>query len=268
MGGLQDAVLYTTPVVVGVAVRTRAHLRVRRRAEARLRERHALARELHDTVAHHVSAISVQARAGRVTAESDPDSALEALDYIATASTEALDEMRTVVRALRSTDGRMADGRELGTGMRLADLGDLARSGVRPEVSVELEGDLASVGSMAGSAAVRIVQESVANARRHAVNASSIEVSVRILPHELLVTTTDDGERLTSRPGEGGHGLVGMAERAQLLGGELRAGPGPSRGWVVRARLPLPTPDEQDTSAESHSPREPLQYQREEGGTP
>jgi signal transduction histidine kinase len=220
---------------LGAAVRYRASSRVRAREQVRLREREQLARELHDTVAHHVSAIAIQAQAGRTVAASRPDAALDALEAIDEAASRTLDELRALVGALR--DGEEP---ELAPQRRVADIERLARAPADgPRVDVQLAGDLDGLRPLVGAAIYRIAQESITNAIKHARHATRIEVRVTGDDECVRLTVRDDGETgpAGSDPSSG-YGLAGMAERAALLGGTLEAGPSRSRGWTVTAVLP------------------------------
>ena len=222
------------PAALGASVRYRATARVRELVQIKLREREQLARELHDTVAHHVSAIAIRAQAGRVLAPSDPAAAVNALEVIEEEASRALAEMRVIVAALR--DGEEADLRpEHGVG----DIERLARTaGDSPRLEVELAGDLDHLGPSVGAAIYHLAQESITNARRHARRATRIEVKVVGDDDCVRLTVRDDGEADLNRRGSLGYGLVGMTERATLLGGTLEAGPAPDRGWLVAAALP------------------------------
>jgi signal transduction histidine kinase len=218
-------------VAGGAAFRYRADVWERRLAGIRSEERVGLARELHDTVAHHVSAIAVQAQAGRAVAATRPEAAVETLATIEQEASRTLAEMRAMVQVLRhgaETDYAPQPG--------LADLARLARDGSRPRVTVRVEGEIAELPAALGGAVYRLAQESLTNALRHAHGAS--EVSIEVLADDDLVRlrVTDDG-RAAQVDGTG-FGLVGMRERAALLGGSLTAGPTPDGGWVVRAELP------------------------------
>jgi len=232
--GVTDAVLAVivvlSPAAIGAGIRLAATSRLREQDQVRLREREQLARELHDTVAHHVSAIAIRAQAGRVVAASDPSAALDALVVIEGEASRALTEMRLMVGALRD-DGAA----ELAPQRGVADIGSLATGGP-PQVAVELSGDLDDLRPSVGAALYRLAQESVTNALRHSRHASRVSVAVQADDECVRLTVVDDGE-LQGRAGTG-YGLVGMAERATLLGGTLDAGPGPERGWTVVAVLP------------------------------
>jgi len=232
--GVAEAVLgvvfILTPAGIGAWVRLASTSRVRERDRVRLREREQLARELHDTVAHHVSAIAVRAQAGRVVAATNPSAALDALVLIEGEASRALTEMRLMVGALRDDDAA-----ELAPQRGVADIERLAAGGP-PRVAVELSGDLDGLRPAVGAALYRLAQESVTNALRHARYASQVRVAVIADEASVRLTVVDDGE-LQGRAGTG-YGLVGMTERASLLGGTLDAGPGQERGWTVVAVLP------------------------------
>jgi signal transduction histidine kinase len=221
---------------LGFAVRYAAELRAEELAGLRSRERAELARELHDTVAHHVSAIAVQAQAGRVVAAARPGAAVEALGVIEEEATRALEEMRSMVGALRQGD--QAD---LRPQQGIRDLPRLARNGgaTGPRVAVTIAGGLDEVRPSVDAACFRLAQEAVTNALRHARHASEVRVRVDGDDEHVRVTVVDDGRGSgTSMTSATGFGLVGMAERARLLGGTFDAGPRPGGGWVVAATLP------------------------------
>lgn len=221
------------PGVMGASVRFWSTSRRRELDRMRARERAELARELHDTVAHHVSAIVVRAQAGRVLSGADPATAVETLEGIEEEGARTLEEMRAMVAALRD-DGT---GAELAPPAGVADLERLLRApGSRLRVGLELDGELAALPPAVDAAVYRIVQESVTNAVRHAVDATEVVVRVKGEPERVRVTVQDDGA-LAGR-GRDGYGLAGLRERAALLGGELRAGPGADQGWRVEAELP------------------------------
>ncbi|WP_130387110.1 sensor histidine kinase [Kribbella sp. VKM Ac-2569] len=221
------------PATLGLAVRYLWTARNRELGQVRLRERELLARELHDTVAHHVSAIVIRAQAGRAVAATRPDAAVDALAIIEAEGTRTLAEMRAMVGVLRD-DGTAALAPQPG----VADLEQLARSvGDRPRVEVEVSGDLDDLGPAVGAAIYRIAQESITNAVRHAKQATRIDVRLTSYDDSVRLTVRDNGETTSRNPG--GYGLVGMTERAALLGGTFAAGPDPDRGWSVDVVLPL-----------------------------
>jgi signal transduction histidine kinase len=222
------------PALLGLAVRYQSNSRTRELDQVKMREREQLARELHDTVAHHVSAIVIQAQAGRVTAGARPDAAIEALRVIESEASLTLAEMRDIVGTLR--DGSAA---ELVPQRGLADLPLLASvADGTPPVMVEVSGDVDDLRPSIGAAVYRLVQESITNAVRHARHATRIDVRVVGDADSVRLTVVDDGDPTSAARSSWGYGIVGMKERAALLGGTLEAGPGPGRGWTVSAVLP------------------------------
>jgi len=107
---------------------------------------------------------------------------------------------------------------------------------------VELAGDLSDLQPQVDTAVYRIAQEALTNALRHARNATRVEIRVDEEAGRVRLRVTDDGEIDPARPATHGFGLQGMSERAQLLGGTLRAGPQPRGGWAVDAELPRQVP--------------------------
>jgi signal transduction histidine kinase len=233
--GFGGAALLLTTAALGVAFRYRAVARARQLDQIKMLERERLARDLHDVVAHHVSAIAIRAQAGLAASASHPDAATDALHLIEAEASRALTEMRSMVRVLRRD--RPA---ELAPGPRISDLEQLAgRSRTGPPVDVEIAGDLDDVPPSVGTAIYRLAQESVTNARRHARHATRIEVRVTTDETSVHLRVSDDGETSTAlNGGSPGYGLIGMIERAGLLGGTCEAGPDPGRGWTVTAVLP------------------------------
>ncbi|MBO0608131.1 sensor histidine kinase [Myceligenerans salitolerans] len=248
VGGLDDAIGGATVVVlvalVGEVVRQRSLARSRKLDRVRAREREAVARDLHDTVAHHLSAVAVRAQAGQVSATADPDgpaAAVEALRLVEAEARRALVEMRALVGVLRSETPR-----ELTRGLDL--LQDLTDPGP-PPVTLAVADDVEPLPAATSTAVVRIAQEAVANARRHARGASGITVSLDRRDGALHLLVRDDGALAPHlRPGPGherspetGFGLTGMNERARALSGTFEAGPDDGGGWTVHVVLPLPT---------------------------
>ncbi|WP_374458008.1 sensor histidine kinase [Nocardioides sp.] len=214
---------------VGAALRSRSMLRTRQLDVVRQQERERLARDLHDTVAHHLTAIAISAQAGLAVADTRPEAARDALRRIDEEATRTLAETRKVVRMLRTED-EAAD-------RPLDDLAGLAvTAGAGPSVEVHLADDLDDLSPTVAAALQRIAQEAVANARRHAQEASSVRVEVCRRHDDVELVVTDDG-RPTARSARG-FGIVGMTERATLLGGTLAAGPAAGGGWRVTATLP------------------------------
>jgi signal transduction histidine kinase len=225
---------FSLSAALGASVRYRVSSRRRETDEVKLRERAQLARELHDTVAHHVSAIAIQAQAGRTLA-SRPEAAVAALGAIEEEASRTLAEMRAMVGALRQGEEP-----ELAPQRGVADIQRLAR-GARdgPRVDVELAGDLDGLRPSIDAALYRLAQESITNAVKHARHATWIDVRVCGDGDRVHLTVRDDGDAGPSGADSSpGYGLVGMAERATLLGGTLEAGPSADGGWTVTAVLP------------------------------
>ena len=204
--------------------------------EAQTSERMALARELHDVVAHHVTGIVVQAQAAKMIGDTNPRLAMEALDRIEVAGTEALVAMRRLVGSMRSS----AQATEQATTDLEADLRQLvatAHHGVPTAVEVRLQ---SGIPPEVARSALRLVQESLTNIGKHAAGATRVEVLAEVVGSALHVRVSDDGRpAVTGPPGRsGGYGLVGMRERVELLHGSLTAGP-VDGGWLVDAWLPL-----------------------------
>ena len=215
----------------------RVELADRAVAEERLR----IARELHDVVAHAMSVVALHAGTGRMVATENPAAARQALTTIESATRSALTEMRRLLDVLRGSSGDAAAG--LAPTPGLADLdalvADVARSGVLVEVRVE--GERRDVPAGVDLSAYRIVQEALTNVIKHAQRARTT-ILVRYEDDALAVEVGDEGpgpQVPVPADATAGHGLVGMRERVALYGGELSAGPGPSGGFRVAARLPF-----------------------------
>ncbi|MDP9495317.1 MAG: histidine kinase, partial [Actinomycetota bacterium] len=172
--GIAAFVFGMSPALLGATVRYRSYARSRDRDRAVLGEREQLARELHDTVAHHVSAIAIQAQAGQILADDDPDAPRRALRVIEEEASRTLAEMRAIVGALRQGDEP-----ELAPVPGIADIQRLVpRTGEQPWVELELSGGLDDLTPAVDAAIYRLAQESITNALRHARHATSVEVSV------------------------------------------------------------------------------------------
>jgi signal transduction histidine kinase len=224
------------PAMLGASIRYRGMAREQLVEQAKLQEREQLARELHDTVAHHVSAIAIQAQAGLFLARSSSLSgATEALETIDREAARTLAEMRAMVGALRDRQKQPA----MTPQRRIADIERLAANSTDSlRIDVELRGELTSLPPALEAALYRVTQESITNAQRHAQQATRVEVRVTGSATDVQLTVSDDGARTTPAQNQSGYGLVGMTERVTLLGGTLTAGPNPDRGWGVRAVLP------------------------------
>jgi signal transduction histidine kinase len=236
--GFLGVLAWGCALTIGVWMRLldiRRHLAI---DTARRDERLDLARELHDVVAHHVAGIVVQAQAARIAAAKRPETLDATLALIESAGNDALAAMRRVVGLLRdpSDAGGLSPGPE-----QLSDL--VSRFGRHgPAVQLRLPDEGQPSWPLEVAATVyRIVQEALTNVVLHAPDAASVTVTVGEDLSVVTVEVTDDARRHGPWfASGGGHGLVGMRERAEALGGTLHAGPGQDGGWVVAAKLPLP----------------------------
>ena len=242
---LSDLVVtFGVPVLLGRMTFNRRRRIVRDREfaarEAVAAERVAIARELHDVVAHHMSVMVVQAGAARAVGTSDPAAAAEALRQIEASGRTGLAEMRRLLGILKAEDH--GNGRAPQPGLaRLGELLDAMRASGLP-VEAVVEGTPRALSLGVDLSAYRIVQEALTNSLRHAGGASA-RVVVRYEPDAVELEVADDGPGSPADPeASGGHGLIGMRERVQLFGGELEAGPRPGGGFLVRARLPTRSP--------------------------
>lgn len=208
----------------------------RRRVDA---ERLRIARELHDVVAHSIAMINVQSGVAAHVLDTQPEVARQALVSIKGASKVVLRELRSILDVLRQADD--ATSTTPAPGMGQLDVLVSAATSAGLAVAVNVSGDAQDLPPTVDLAAYRIVQESLTNALRHSGPARTA-VSICYRGTELVVEVADDGRGCGSglALAEGtGHGIAGMRERAQAVGGTLEAGPGPGGGWTVRAYLPL-----------------------------
>ncbi|MGD0167655.1 MAG: sensor histidine kinase [Gaiellaceae bacterium] len=203
-----------------------------RRAAAEEQER--IARELHDVIAHSVSVMVVQAAAAGDVFERQPERAREALRSIEESGRSALTELRRLLGVVRT---RERERLEPQPGLAaLAELVEQVRA-TGLEVDLELKGELTELPSGVDLSAYRIIQEALTNTLKHA---QASRARVRLSRHggELELEIADDGAG-PSKESRDGHGLIGMQERAALLGGVFTAGVAEKGGFVVRARFPL-----------------------------
>jgi signal transduction histidine kinase len=201
-------------------------------------ERSRIARELHDVLAHNLSVMVVQASGARRIVDRQPERAVEVAALIERTGREALAEIRHLFGTVRRGDGD-----DLSGPPSIARVDGLARRARAAGLGVELRvvGDPVALPAGIDLTAYRIVQEALTNALKHAGSARA-SVTVSYEPNELVLSIEDDGEG--SREGfdldaaGGGHGLVGMRERAALYGGLVQAGRRRGGGFAVHARLP------------------------------
>ncbi|MFF3210423.1 sensor histidine kinase [Streptomyces sp. NPDC002886] len=248
------SVLAVVVTAYSLLLRLQSVQRVRELRAVRSAERLELARELHDLVAHHVTGIVVEARAARYTKVS-AERAAEIFGRIETAGDEALGSMRRLVKILRegADDSAPEAGKGAGTpgsagtapvaGLReIRGLTERFAATGPPVVLYVEEGLEARLPADVAATAHRIVLEALTNIGKHAATATAVRIGLRTVPAGLEVRIADDGGRpakLSENARGGGYGLVGMAERAEALGGSLTAGPAPEGGWLVTALLPL-----------------------------
>jgi signal transduction histidine kinase len=259
---LSQIVILALAVTVGKVVRSRQALaaetairlqlaeeeRVAEAARVVAEERLRIARELHDTVAHSMATITVQAGSALHLLDSDsPGPRLRtALTAIRETSNGALTEMRSVLGQLRRSEPgeHHAPADAAGqTGLdRLEALRDAVTAAGAP-VTVTVEGDRRPLSAEADHSAYRILQESLTNVLRHAGPGAAAHVCLRYQPDALTITVTDDGRANGNGAGDpgvvpaDGHGIDGMRERAASLGGELTAGPLPGGGFQARGTM-------------------------------
>ena len=244
-GSIQFSVIFVFGVLVGGAagrervLRERAaRLEAERDERARIaaeEERRRIARDLHDSLGHTISASVLQVAAVRRRLREDQSVERESLLAVERSGRHAVTELRRMLGMLRQPP---ASGLEpLPSLSRVDELARTTRAaGVR--VDVHVEGDPTSVPAGVDVAGYRILQEALTNVLKHAGDARA-SVRVAYAPDSVTLEVADDGRGATGNgDGAPGHGLIGMNERAALYGGELVAGPRESGGFVVTARLP------------------------------
>ncbi len=247
-----NAALIAAAVALALVVRSRRQLRrqqeqlvalervqdqqrAARQVEA---ERLRIARDVHDSIGHALSVVSIQAKVGQQAVGADEAAAASAFDTIIDTSADSLADLRRTLAVLRSDRDPMGS-----APLSAAGLESIARAARDAGLDVDLVVDDVAIPASVGSAVFRIVQEAVTNVLRHA-QARSVEIAVRVTGDSLTVEVADDGagppdrgqvDRLGERSGRG---IVGMRERAQSLGGTLDAHAS-ARGFVVSAQLPI-----------------------------
>ncbi|MFE2261878.1 sensor histidine kinase [Streptomyces griseosporeus] len=281
--------LFAGVVLLGTALRGRREARTQlveqagitaeeRARRALLEERSRIARELHDVVAHHMSVISIQAQVAPHLVENPSQELKENLAGIRNNALEALTELRRVLGVLRSEHPEDASGVAApGTGPapdapqptldRLGALLDNARS-AGLTIATEIRGERRPYPQAVELSAYRIVQEALSNAIRHAPG-SAVKVEVAHLPDGLFLGVTNSRPARPAAPSPGvGHGLLGMRERAAMLGGHVTAVPSLHGGFMVTAFLPQdgrrpapatrPAPDNLPPTADLVFPTAPI----------
>ncbi|MFI8090888.1 sensor histidine kinase [Streptomyces sp. NPDC086080] len=265
--------LFAVVVVLGIALRGRREARAElgrqttltaeeRARRTLLEERGRIARELHDVVAHHMSVISIQAQVAPHLVEDPPDELKENLAGIRQNAVEALTELRRVLDVLRSEHPAPGEPADAADTSRHAPQPTLDRLGSLVEntraagltVTTEITGERRPLPPGVELSAYRIVQEALSNVLRHAPGATA-RVVLAYAPRELRVEVVNTGPTREAAPSAGaGHGLLGMRERAVMLGGRLTAGPWSGRGYRVEAHLPVPAPHASDPAPQDGTP--------------
>jgi signal transduction histidine kinase len=220
----------------------------RNAAQAVTLERVRIARELHDVVAHHVSVMGVQAGAARRILDHDPLRAADSLAIIEESARTAVDELNTMLVALRSDDDDTGAGTGHGASTRgVAQLEELAaecRAAGVP-VTVSIIGEPRIVPATIGLSIYRVAQEALTNTRKHAGAGARADLRIRYRADGVELEVTDDGISSqqsappAGRIAAGGLGHRGMQERVSAVGGELQLGARIRGGYLVRARFPL-----------------------------
>ncbi|WNB96788.1 sensor histidine kinase [Streptomyces sp. CGMCC 4.7035] len=258
--GLMAVVVFTVVLLVGTALRGRREARnqlvelttVTAEERARrtlLEERNRIARELHDVVAHHMSVISIQAQVAPHLVENPSDELRENLDGIRKNALEALTELRRVLGVLRSENPDDPYGIGSGTGAapdspqptldRLGSLVENTRA-AGLEVLTEITGEVRPLPPGVELSAYRIIQEALSNALRHAPG-STVRVELGYFPRGVQVRVINSRPTRSAPPSPGaGHGLLGMRERAVMLGGTLVTSETSCGGFAVACFLPSP----------------------------
>jgi signal transduction histidine kinase len=213
-------------------------------------ERARIARELHDVVAHHISMVAVQAETARLATPGMPELGARRLRDIGDTARAGLTEMRRLLGVLREDAADAGSGADVAAvaerhpqpGLSLTQLNELvdsAREASGAATRLIVSGPVTSLDPGVELAAYRIVQEALTNARRHAPGAA-VDVELCYGRDTLLMRVRDGGSGAGGLPAAGGHGLIGMRERAQAAGGSLQAGPAAGGGFLVEATLPVP----------------------------
>ncbi len=205
-------------------------------AEALAQERVAIARELHDVIAHGVSVMGVQAAAAGLLVDRDPAAARTALAAIENQARESVGELQRLLGVLRESED--PSGLEPQPGLLQLDslLEQLRRAGL--PASLDVRGPRVSLPAGIDLTAYRVVQEALTNVLKHA-GTVPVSVCIHYEPAVLTIDVHDQGPPLAAPP-RPGHGLIGMRERVSLYGGTLQVQAAGPRGLLVRARLPLP----------------------------
>lgn len=210
------------------------HLRAELVNTAIEQERLRISRELHDTVAHHVTTMSVQAAAARRLISRDPEGVVASLKHIEVSARHAVGELRTMVLTLRSSDDEDA---VLPTIADLPKLVEASRSNGL-DASYEILGEIPQISPAVGLTLYRVAQEGLTNAAKHAGPGVHVNVRLRGRPELVELEVCDNGYGKRLNLAGAGTGLIGMRERVEAVGGALSIGTNPRGGFRVRAEIP------------------------------
>ncbi len=251
---VSNIALFAAAIALGYSVRARrlratqqaeiarlTEAQLAREAELRMQnERERISRELHDTIGHTMSVISLHAGVGAEAVGQDDRTVSDALDRIRSASTRSLQELRSMVRILRSTSDR-DETRSIQSLSAVGELADAAK-GAGVEVTTDITASPSELSAPVDAAAYRVIQESITNVVRHA-GATHARVQVGIRDDRLHISVTDNGGgAATSEGATGGYGMAGMSERVRLLGGSLTTRSLAGAGFAVEATIPARLP--------------------------
>lgn len=199
-------------------------------------ERTRIARELHDVVAHRVSMMTVQAGAAKTVARTDPEGAVKAMSAVETGGRQALEELRHLLGVLRpdSETTELAPQSGIDDVPRLVE--QFSEAGL--PVTLDIKPLPQNLPASIDLSVYRIIQEALTNVLKHAGPNAQADVKIKNKDKEIIIVVDNDGQRDTILPGAG-HGIAGMRERTQLLGGHLTADPQMGGGFRVTAHFPL-----------------------------
>lgn len=239
LSGLLLLVVVVAALALGDARRQRGRAVAERdeaqRDQALMEERARIARELHDIVAHHVSMIAVQAETARLTTPGLPEEGEQRFKAIGDTARDSLSELRRLLGVLREDAPGEAERTPQPGLADLVALVDAARE-AGTQVRLTMIGRAESLSPGVDLTAYRIAQEALTNARRHAPGAE-VDVELRYETDTLHLEVRDNGPGVAAEAN--GHGIVGMRERAEMVGGTLHAGPAAGGGFAVSADLPI-----------------------------
>ena len=212
---------------------------------ARAEERSAIARELHDVVAHHVASMVLRVAVARHVLPGTDPRVTEVFDDVHATGTAALTDLRQLVAVLRDPDAARGDAGLIAiepSALPAALRATVERAeGTGLTVDADIAPAVGTLDAVRGLAVLRLTQEALTNVAKHAGDAARARLSVRVVDGDVHWEVGDDGGRRSDhdaeRPVGGGHGLTGMRERVEVLGGRLEAGPS-GAGWLLRTVLP------------------------------